>query len=193
MWRHTAVVEKRQTVGVQICPVCYFNHWTPVAIKLSLFLLETPFISCTTYLLSCPVTTDVEHFHHNLRSTPGLLNPNLPFSQIPGISSSLGDFEVSMDPHLAHFDLPVVSSVTLDLIHTEHFRRMCPELKIRQSPSPCTFSFSWVSRLSHRHSSCLKAHTLNESLDIQKEKKKHQNDYKNSECVIWTLKADMFF
>lgn len=107
----------------------------------------------------------------NLRSTPGLLNPTLPFSQIPRISSSLGDFEVSMDPHLAHFDLPVVSSVTLDLIHTEHFRRMCPELKIRQSPSPCTFSFSWVSRLSHRHSSCLKAHTLNESLDIQKEKK----------------------
>lgn len=41
------MVEERQTVGVQICAVWYFSHWTPVAIKfvysyLKLHLLIVP-------------------------------------------------------------------------------------------------------------------------------------------------------
>lgn len=78
----------------------------------------------------------------------------------------------------------LICSVAHDLIHTRS-RKICTEIKIRQSPSICTFSFSCISRLSCWHSSCLKTqsspHILDESLGMQKNKKKREKESKWSQ------------
>lgn len=49
----------------QICAVWCVSRWTPVAIKLKFILAQSSVLQLHYLHFECPVTTNVEHFHHH--------------------------------------------------------------------------------------------------------------------------------
>lgn len=82
---------------------------------------------------------------------------------------SLGDIKLPRSHSWLTHSFSVVAH---DLIHPDHFRRACTEIKIRPSSSSCTLSFSYISRVSCGPTSCSKGQStpsmLSESLGMQK-------------------------